>query len=78
MPTRERKRTRCVGVIDPERLYTKEGCKRFAGIGRQVLLEAKRSGMVKAIQAGMRVYFRGSELIAWIESHAGGDHASHR
>lgn len=66
---RTAKNSRCLGILAPERLYTKEGCMKAAGIGRKTLLEAKRSGMVKAIAAGERVYFRGSELIAWIESH---------
>jgi hypothetical protein len=63
-------KSRCVGVIAPERIYTKEGVMRFAGMGRKTLLEAKKSGIVKAIPAGERVYFKGSELIAWIESQS--------
>jgi hypothetical protein len=43
---------------------------RAAGIGQRSLRAAKQSGLVKAIPAGERVYFRGSDLIAWIESHA--------
>jgi len=63
-------KTRCLGVLSPNNLYTKEGVMRAAGIGRKTLMEAKASGIVKAIPAGERVYFRGSELIAWIESHS--------
>jgi hypothetical protein len=70
MPRAGYRKTKCHGVRAPERLYTKEGCMKAAGIGRKTLLEAKRSGIVKAIPAGERVYFRGSELIAWIESYS--------
>lgn len=66
----EAQRIRCVGRIDPDALYTNEGCWRFAGIGRDSLIDARASGLVKAIPCGRRVYYRGAELIAWIESHA--------
>lgn len=63
------KRQKCHGVLAPDRLYTKEGVMRAAGIGSESLLAAKQSGMVTAIRCGVRVYFSGEELIAWIKSH---------
>ena len=65
------KRQKCYGVLAPERLYTKEGVMRAAGIGSGSLFKAKQSGIVTAIPCGVRVYFSGDELIAWIKSHAG-------
>jgi len=64
-----RQKLKVQGIIAPERLYTREGVLRAAGIGDESLLEAKKSGMVKAIRCGTRVYFSGDELIAWIKSH---------
>lgn len=73
------KRQKCYGVLAPERLYTKEGVMRAAGLGSESLLKAKQSGMVTAIPCGVRVYFKGSELIEWIASHGqGGSDAGSR
>jgi hypothetical protein len=68
--TATQQRTRCRGYIDPCGMYTTEGCMRYAGIGRMSLIEARASGIVKPIPVGNRIYYRGSDLIAWIESHA--------
>ena len=58
---------RVLGELCPNRLYTREGCMRFAGIGNDSLAQARQSGMVKPLECGRRLYYRGSELIAWIE-----------
>jgi len=63
------KKTKCHGVLAPDRLYTKEGVLRACGLGDEALLAAKQSGIVTAIRCGVRVYFSGDELIAWIKSH---------
>lgn len=68
--TDDKRRVRDVlGRIDPLSLYTREGCMFYGGIGDKSLLEAKESGIVKPIYSGKRVYYRGKELIEWIESH---------
>ena len=68
--TNTRKRARVLGAIYPGGLLTKEGCMRRCGLGRIALAEARRSGIVKPIVLSQRMYYRTSELIAWIESHA--------
>lgn len=55
-----------VGRLDPASLYTTEGCLRYAGLGRMSLAQARREG-VPAIQVGHRHYYRGRDLIAWLE-----------
>lgn len=69
-PEQTRKRTRVLGAIYPGGLLTKEGCMRRCGLGREQLKEARKSGLVKPIVISQRMYYRTSELIAWIESHA--------
>ena len=58
-----------VGRIDADALYTREGCERFAGLGGTMLMQARRSGIVKPIEVGRRLYYRGDELIEWLCSH---------
>jgi len=58
------------GKISRGAIYTTEGCMRFGGLGHETLAEARRSGMVTPIEIGRRHYYRGDELIAWIESQA--------
>ncbi len=55
------------GVIDPERLYTADALGRI-GIGRVQLMEARRSGLVKPVEAGHRMWYVGAEVIEWILS----------
>jgi len=57
-----------VGVIHPDSLYTTEGVLNFAGLGNDSLRLARSSGMVHPLKKGKRLYFKGSELIRWIES----------
>jgi hypothetical protein len=67
-----RKTTRVLGDVYPGGILTKEGCMRRLGLGRNLLIEARQSGLVTPIRLGngKRMYYRTSELIAWIESHA--------
>lgn len=58
------------GGLWPGGLLTKEDCLPVAGLGPNSMSDARRSGMVKPIHCGRRVYYRTEELIAWIESHA--------
>lgn len=60
--------TKCLGRIDATAIYTPEGCMRYAGLGRESLLQARKSGIVEPIPHGRRVYYAGDELIAWIKS----------
>lgn len=72
-PTKTPKlRARVLGDCYPGGLLTREGCMRKLGLGRNSLAEARQSGLVKPISLGhgSRMYYRTSELIAWIESHA--------
>lgn len=68
--TADRKRhvARVAGVLRPDCIYTTEGLMRSAGIGREVLMSARASGMVMPIEIGRRVYYCGAELIRWIHS----------
>lgn len=63
----KRKVTRVVGRIDPDALYTVEGCMRYAGIGRDELRVAREWG-VTPFTCGKRRYYRGDQLIAFIVS----------
>lgn len=67
-PGRPRHVMRCLGQLRPEAIYTKEGCLRYAGIGNDVLIQARQSGVVKPIEIGRRLYYLGSELVEWIRS----------
>jgi hypothetical protein len=63
---------RCAGVLAPERVYTVEGCLRAAGLGHESLAQARRSGLVRPIVVGRRVYYLGSELVEWVKSQGVG------
>lgn len=67
----QRQFTKVIGRIDADSLYTTEGCLRFAGLGRDSLIQARASGIVKAIPLGKRMYYRGDELIDFIKTHGG-------
>lgn len=63
-------RVRILGGLFPDGLLTKEGCMRWAGLGRRALERARQSGVVKPIYCNDRCYYRTNELIEWIESHS--------
>lgn len=64
----KRKVTKCLGRVDATSIYTTEGCIRCIGLGRELLLQARKSGLVEPIEIGRRMYYCGDELIAWIKS----------
>lgn len=66
MPRAKNKANRCIGVIDPDKLYTVDAAKRETGLGRPQLMEGKKAGVLKAYPCGRFVYFKGSELKAWV------------
>ena len=66
----KRTRTPVYGMLDANRIYTREGVRKAIGIGEQQLSDARRAGIVKPIPCGNFVYYRGADIIAWIESHA--------
>lgn len=70
MPRAVNKSDRCVGVVDPAKLYTVDACKRETGLGRPQLMEGRKAGVLNPISVGRFRYYRGSELVAWIERHA--------
>jgi hypothetical protein len=47
-----------------------DACKRETGLGRPQLMEGRKAGVLKPISVGRFRYYRGSELVAWIERHA--------
>jgi len=56
------------GCILPGALYTKEGCMIAAGLGENSLVKARDSGLVLPVKLGKRLFYKGSDLIRWIES----------
>lgn len=58
-----------LGVIDPRLRYTKEGVRNAVGLSTAALREATASGIVKPVNVAGRNFYRGKELIAWIDSH---------
>lgn len=62
-----------VGVIDPRLLYDTDAVMAFAGIGEGKLRELKEQKRIKGHKGiGGRVWYRGSDLIAVIESESVG------
>lgn len=59
-------RRRPRGVLAPGQLLTADACMTEAGIGRDSLSEARKSGMVVPIEKAGRRYYKTEELIAWI------------
>jgi hypothetical protein len=56
-----------LGMLDPQRLYTSRGLMRHAGIGTNTQQEMRKAG-VKPIDVGNFRWYRGSDVIRWIES----------
>jgi hypothetical protein len=65
-----RTRVKALGMLSPDRLYTAAGLRKHAGIGHEVLRKMRVSGSVKYYDVGVQRWYRGSEVIAWIESQA--------
>lgn len=64
-------KSRCLGVIDPARWYTKEGLLRHCDIGGKQLREARSEGFLKAKQRGNRLYWSGAEVVRYLEAGTG-------
>lgn len=60
------KKSARTGVLCSDRLYTAQALDRI-GIGRVLLIEARRSG-VRPIKLGNRCWYVGEELQRWIMS----------
>lgn len=54
--------------LRPDSLYTVEGCRRDAGMGRYQVKAGVQAGIIQPITSGRRVYYRGAELIEWLRS----------
>ena len=54
------------GIICPERLYNTEALRQL-GIGSVLLMKARGEG-VEAILAGNINWYRGADLISWLEN----------
>lgn len=68
--TRPRERAKPTGVISPLNWYTRQGLREAMGLGHQTLAEMRKSGLVHPVTVGSYRWYRGSEVIAWIESQA--------
>lgn len=66
--TRTRKRAKPTGILCPANWYTRQGLRDTMGLGHQMLAEMRASGMVKPIALGSYRWYRGSDVIRWIES----------
>lgn len=66
MPRAKNKADRVRGVVDPNRLYTVEACKREVGMGRPQLMAGRLAGVLHPVSRGRFRFYRGSELVAWI------------
>jgi hypothetical protein len=66
---RTKTKTRVLGMLDPHRLYTATGLLRHAGIGHESQAAMRKAG-VKPIDQGNFRWYRGSDVIAWIEKQA--------
>ncbi len=61
-----RKRQPIDGLLLESALYTREGLRRAVGICDEQLLDAQKSGALKFTRFGGRIYYKGSDLIAWV------------
>lgn len=76
-PKKQRHVRKCTsGCIDPERIYTYEGCIKHFGFGRELLAQARQSGLVKPVVIGRRSYYLGRQLHEWVELLAQQQHGA--
>ena len=67
-PAKTDRQTReVVGCLLPEGFYTTAGCWTYAALGEDELSKGRVAEVIKPIQRGNYLYYRGKELIAWIE-----------
>lgn len=56
------------GILIADAIYTVEGLESALGIGRVAQREGRRSGALKSFDFCKRKYYRGRDVIEWIES----------
>lgn len=61
----DRRNQKVIGRIDPDSLYTTEGCMRFGGLGLKELAEGRQAKVLHPVYRGRRAYYHGYELIEW-------------
>lgn len=64
----KRTRVKQTGAFDPTCFYTKKGLLRALGMGRNVLAEARQSGMVTPMLMGPKVVYDGAEIAEWLRT----------
>lgn len=67
-PKRKRVYRTGLGVIFPHARYTKEGVRNAVGLGTAALRQAVASGIVTPLNKCGRNFYKGRELIRWIDS----------
>jgi hypothetical protein len=63
-----RQKTQVLGMIDPHRRYTAKALLRHGGFGPERLAEMRASGIVKPVDLGNFRWYRGDEVIRWLDS----------
>jgi hypothetical protein len=58
------------GVILPDAMYTREALKATCGFGTETIFRIDTSGIVTPFQVAHRLFYKGSEIIAWMEANA--------
>jgi hypothetical protein len=58
------------GVILPDAVYTREALKATCGFGTETIFRIDTSGIVTPFQVAHRLFYKGSEIIAWMEKNA--------
>jgi ribosomal protein L28 len=59
---------RGLGIIDPRIWYTKEGIRNAVGLSTKAIRQMVASGLVKPRLKAGRNFYRGREIIRWIDS----------
>lgn len=55
------------GVIHPECIYTREALSKVAGFGSEKIMKLDTSGIVTPIFVAHRLFYKGKEIIQWME-----------
>lgn len=66
MSTPRKKKVRPHRII-PGQLWDVDAFRQYAGIGRDVLMEARQAGGVKPYLIGQRLLYSTDEFIAWVK-----------
>ena len=57
-----------IGILVRDAIYTREGVESALGLSEEALREARQAKQLKAVRLGRRMYYRGEDLIRWIET----------